>query len=309
MIDILLATFNSEKYLREQIDSLIAQDYTNWRLLIRDGGSTDSTCAIIGEYIQKYPEQIIFVGQGKATVVENFSSLLALSTSDLIMFSDHDDVWFADKIKKTLALYSELESSYGSQTPLCVFTDSVITDMNLKVICPSNIRNQHLAPRHGLSLPRMLIQNVPSGNTMLFNAALRDSINPLPPQESVVMHDHYVALAAVLLGKIAYLAEPTLFYRQHGGNVLGSKNYSLSQFVYKYIVKGEKLRKKLYAYTQQANALLVQLKDRLSPEQQEVLQAFADIENMSWWKKRKTLLKYRIFKNGFWRNIGVFLFI
>ena len=94
MVDILLAAYNSEKYLSEQIDSILAQNIQDWRLIIRDANSQDSTRQIIGKYCSMYPEKIVFSGSAPASALENFSALLADSDAEYTMFCDHDDFWF-----------------------------------------------------------------------------------------------------------------------------------------------------------------------------------------------------------------------
>ena len=96
-VQILLATYNSEKYLAQQLDSILAQEFQEFEILIRDGGSTDSTLEIIREFCQKYPGKVTFAEAGKAGACQNFSRLLELSTAQIVMFSDHDDVWMPDK--------------------------------------------------------------------------------------------------------------------------------------------------------------------------------------------------------------------
>lgn len=305
MIDILLAAWNSEKFLSEQIDSIIAQSETDWRLLIRDGGSTDSTLQIIDHYCRQEPERIILVETGKATAVENFARLLHFSTGEAVMFADHDDVWLPDKIAASFAKLKEIESGTPPGAPVCVFTDAVVTDADLNQLHASNLKNQHLDPVRGVSLNRLLIQNVPSGNAMIFNAALRKLITPMPPE--TVMHDHYAVMAAAALGKIGFLPEATLLYRQHGCNVLGSGCYSLPGIIRK-LASGRKVqREKIFSYADQAGALARELQDKLAPESLQMLQEFAGIRNAGWFGRRRILLRHGIAKTGFLRNLSVLL--
>ena len=99
-IDILMATYNGEKYIVEQIDSIINQTYKNWNLLIRDDNSTDRTLEIIKNY-QKKDARIRILDNNKVNlgIVKNFEKLLKISESELIMFSDQDDIWKKGKIK------------------------------------------------------------------------------------------------------------------------------------------------------------------------------------------------------------------
>ena len=100
-IEILMATYNGEKYIREQIDSIISQTYSNWTLLIRDDVSKDDTVKIIKEYEKKDKRiKLLEDNKGNLGFVKNFEELLKNSSEDFIMFSDQDDYWLEDKIEK-----------------------------------------------------------------------------------------------------------------------------------------------------------------------------------------------------------------
>lgn len=305
MINVLLAAYNSEKFLRDQLDSILAQDQTDFQLLIRDGGSVDSSLSIIKEYTGK-DCRIRFLGTGKASAKENFGKLLAAADGDLIMFADHDDVWMPDKITRSLKAYRELEHKYGSQTPLMVFTDAKVVDAGLNEIAPSMIRYQHLVP-YNMKLSRFLVQNIAYGNTMLFNRALAELARPIPP--SAVMHDHWITLVAVLFGKIAFLDEPTLLYRQSGSNVYGAFHYTPLAFLRKALDGPGRIRKRFYQNVTQGKALLERFHDQLPPPEQEILEAFASLDSMSFLRRRRCILKHRIYKSGLLRNLGMFLIL
>ncbi len=306
MIQILLATYNSESFLCKQLDSILEQDHSDFQLLIRDGGSSDSTCSILETYCKKEPERIRFLGQGKASAKENFSALLAASDGDLIMFSDHDDVWLPDKISRTLSAYRKAEQAYSAQTPILVFTDSKVVDESLSEIHPSMLACQKLNPAH-LSLPRLLIQNVPFGNTMMMNRALRDLAFPIPAD--AVMHDHWISLVASVFGKIIFLPEPTLLYRQHEKNVYGAFQYSVFSFLKKACAGRKKITDRFYENVRQGSALLKRYRDSMKQSDVELLEHFAQLPTMNFAAKRFCLMKYGIYKTGFLRNLGMFLVI
>ena len=223
-IEILLATFQSEKYLSEQIDSILEQTDPNWSLLIRDGGSSDSTLDIIDEYVSRNPDKIRFLGSSHASACKNFSSLLEAARSELVMLCDHDDVWLPEKIALTRKRYIEEHGKNPPGTPILVFSDLQIVDENLNLIYPSLMHYSNLRPDR-LSLSQLLVQNVPQGNTMLLNSALRRLVHPIPAK--AVMHDSWIALTATAFGHICYLDETTILYRQHNCNVFGASCYSI----------------------------------------------------------------------------------
>ena len=112
MVEILLATYNSATFLQEQLNSIFSQDYQDWKLLVRDGGSEDETLDILHGYKEQYPDKITLLDPDKKTGArENFSILLSASTAAYIMFCDHDDVWLPSKISISISRMKEYEIS------------------------------------------------------------------------------------------------------------------------------------------------------------------------------------------------------
>ena len=288
------------------MDSILAQDFTDFVLLIRDGGSTDGTLEIIERYRRQHPDRIVFLGRERARACENFSELLRAAEGDLFMFADHDDVWMPDKISASLAAYRELEGRYGAETPLLIFSDAVVVDRQLKVLSPSLIRYQNLNPCE-LTLNRLILQNVPSGNGMLFNRALADLALPIPA--AAVMHDHWLALTAAAFGRIAFLNRPTLYYRQHGENVFGAADYSLPAFCRRLKLGRKKIRERFEENITQAVAFGERYGDRLSPRDRELFTALAEWPELGFAGRRRVLWKYRLRKSGLLRNIGMYLVV
>ncbi len=306
MIQILLATYNSERFLSEQLDSLLAQSCTDFEILIRDGMSEDRTEEIINRYIRSFPGKIRFLGKGKASACENFARLLEAARSELVMFCDHDDVWKKNKIEITLEAYKKARIQYGENTPIMVFTDSVITDENLNILSPSMMRSQHLN-RTDFTLQKIIVQNMASGNTMLINHSLRSLA--LPVAKEALMHDHWITLAAAFAGRIIYVDEAAILYRQHTSNVIGFSRYGFS-FLLKKLLQGiPALRERLYKNMDQAASFLQLHKDMLKEEDIRLLDALAGFRQMGYWEKRIFLWNNHFRKEGFLRNLGMFLFI
>ena len=305
-LQILLATYNSSRFLREQLDSILAQDSRDFEVLIRDGGSTDDTVEIIGEYQRGFPETIRFLGRSSAKAPENFAALLTASTAPLIMFSDHDDVWKPYKVRVTLEKYREMEAEYGGGTPIMVFTDSEVVDSCLKLVARSMFQYQNIDV-HALVLNRLIVQNVPSGNTMLVNRALVDLALPVP--SAAVMHDHWLTLVAATMGKFGFLAEPTVSYRQHTDNIYGAACYSISAFARKLSFGREKIRKRFLQNIDQAVEFGVRYASSLDKKDAEMLEDLKAFRTLGFWGRRRMIWKYGMWKSGILRNIGTFLFI
>jgi glycosyltransferase involved in cell wall biosynthesis len=307
-IQILLSTFNSSTYLKEQIDSIIGQTDTDWELLVRDDGSTDDTLSIIDWFFKEYPGcvKLLPSNHGSRGAYGSFSDLLQISTAPYVMFCDHDDVWDSEKVADTIRIMEKAEVKYGSDTPLLVYTDLSVVDEHLFVLNPSCFDQQNIDPSR-VELRQLLLQNVPAGCTMLLNRALVEKVGEIP--KAAVMHDHWVALVASCFGKMIYLDKPTVLYRQHSGNFYGAVDYGWGYFLGRYREGTTAIRRRFFKNVSQVEAFLGQYNEDLSSENRELLAAFSALKSTGWLERRKILINNRIWKHGVRRNIGMFLVI
>lgn len=231
MVDILLSTYNGEKYIRQQIDSILNQKYRNWDLIIRDDGSSDSTVSIIEEYVSSFPGRIKIVDKGTSNLgsSKSFERLLDFVKNDYFMFSDQDDVWRNDKIEKTFSEMRRIEILYGKEMPLMVCTDARCIDENGEEICSSFFESQKFVDTTSKEID-LLALNVVQGSTMLMNKKVLDYVRPFP---KYVIHDQWIAVITAHYGKVSYLHEQLLRYRQHGHNVLGALDIGTGYFIRK----------------------------------------------------------------------------
>ncbi len=123
-IDILMATYNGERFLREQIDSILEQSFSDFRLLISDDLSKDNTREILNEYVKKDRRVIVFLQNKNLGTVQNFEFLMQKVESKYFMFSDQDDIWQKDKIEKSLEKIEETKSDL-------VYTNLQVVDQNI----------------------------------------------------------------------------------------------------------------------------------------------------------------------------------
>ncbi|HZY38413.1 MAG TPA: glycosyltransferase family 2 protein [Mucilaginibacter sp.] len=228
-VEILLATYNGENYLRAQLDSIFNQTYQDFSLSVRDDGSTDQTVQILNEYSSKYPGKIKILDDHLehrgATL--SFGYLIEHSTSEYIMLCDQDDVWLSKKIEITLERFNQLEKEYP-RLPLMVFTDLKEVDENLNVIHESFINSQKLFPEIITSPVKVLALNVVAGCTMMINKTAKQFILPIPVPN--IIHDQWIAANISHFGKITYLPVATLLYRQHNFNAVGSNRIGFKYF-------------------------------------------------------------------------------
>lgn len=221
-IDILLASYNGEKFLKKQIDSILAQSNQDWQLLIRDDGSDDNTISIIEDYTARYPAKIKLItdNQGHLGATLNFGKLLEYADNEYIMFSDQDDVWLANKIELTLNAMKAAEEIYPDK-PVLVHTDLRVVDADLKTIADSFWALSKISLNTGNNLNKIIYRNVITGCTAMINRKAKEISTPVPPEARV--HDWWIALNVAKYGKIVHISIPSVLYRQHPDNVIGAK--------------------------------------------------------------------------------------
>lgn len=232
LVYILLATYNGEKYLKEQLDSLFRQTYQNWTLWIHDDNSKDNTVSIIKNYKNKYPNKIKFLDDDISTggAKENFSYLLNNIDKDFdyIMFCDQDDVWIKNRVE-LFVNRMEIEEQKNQELPLVVFSDLTVVDDRLNVISQSMIKSQKLNPTIANFFSLLKCQNVITGCAMMLNKKAFEVSTPIP--KNILMHDWWIGLITAKYGKNIFLDERTILYRQHGGNVVGAKSITLTKII------------------------------------------------------------------------------
>jgi hypothetical protein len=280
-VEILLATFNGDRFLNEQIDSILAQDYKNIRISARDDGSSDNTVAILNQYASRYPDRfrILPSNRGTGNAKFNFLRLIEASTADYICFSDQDDVWLPDKVSKTQIEMQRLESLWGKDAPLLVFTDLKVVDDKLTITQESFWAHMRIDPGSIDNFALMLVQSVVTGCTAMVNRGLLDLSLQLPEEAS--MHDRWVALLASAMGKSGAVKTPTVLYRQHDQNVLGAaaptRTRSLLQSLWRPAVL-QKHAAQWMASQRQAVALFRLHAPELTAEKRKLLEAYLRCE-------------------------------
>jgi len=297
MVSVLLATYNGEKYIAGQIESLLFQTFRDFKLFIRDDRSTDSTYSIITKFASENPGRIsaeqneINTGGTK----HNFLKMMIDHKDDYIMLCDQDDVWLPDKIEKSLKMIKTLEDKHGRDTPLLVHTDLKVVNDDLDVISSSYEKMSNKDFRK-TSLNSTVTMNNAAGCTIIYNRALGNLIRAKPG--FIVMHDWWLTLTAAAFGKIGVISEPTVLYRQHDDNSKGAKKV-LSPGYILFVLKNIKTMASMINDSyKQAGSFLETFKDKLTGDQLELLKAYASIPGLSRVKKLRTVFKYKTFMHG-----------
>lgn len=221
-VSIALCSFNGARYLRQQLDSIAAQSRRPDEIVVCDDGSDDETISITCDFAKDAPFPVrIEINERRLGTVANFDKAIGLCRGDIVFLSDQDDVWHPRKIEKQIAAMRSMEARHGRDTPLLVHSDLEVAGPTLDRIAPSYMKYQgirHLDDDFG----SLLVQNFVTGCATAVNRALIDLARPIP--EVSLMHDWWLALCAAAGGRIGFIAEPLVAYRQHGGNQVGSKN-------------------------------------------------------------------------------------
>ena len=220
-IDILLATYNGEKYLEEQLDSILNQTYENFRLLISDDGSKDNTRKILEKYSKKDNRIILFFQEKNLGVIKNFEFLLRKVENKYYMFSDQDDIWKKNKIEKSIIKLEETNSDL-------VYSDLEVVDENLNIIYKSywKLKGIYKKIKKYNNFKSLYLNNFVTGCTIIAKSEQIKDVLPLPNTSKYILHDYWIALIISQKGKITYIEEPLIKYRQHKNNKIGSKKRS-----------------------------------------------------------------------------------
>lgn len=226
-IAILMATYNGEKYLAGQIESLLHQTYQDWCLFVHDDGSQDGTTDLLRRFADSHPDRITILDYpSMGGPCANFLSLLTRVDAPYYMFCDQDDVWLPEKIGWSMAELQKAERQHPDKG-IVIHTDLQIVDEKLcpvsetmwhhAGICPQYIRSFSDSGGHTA---------IATGCTMLFNHKAKDSV-ACHTAGKALMHDSWVCLCTLREGGIVLgLDRPTVLYRQHGNNSLGAGSTS-----------------------------------------------------------------------------------
>lgn len=306
-VAIVMTTYNGEKYVGEQVESILASTYQDFELFIYDDGSKDNTMPILRAYEGKYPSKLhVYQNEENLGVNANFFHALSRTTMDYIMFCDQDDYWKPNKIAITLKRMRHMEGQLGKETPIAVFTDAVVADKELKQIHKSFFGFNHLNPEK-TDLPHILMENKLIGCTVMMNGAIRKILQSNRIPRAAKYHDWWIALIASSMGKIGFVNEATMLYRQHGNNVVGGDGFI--NYVKNRSAAIKEQKKAIIILEKQAGEFLELYKDLIPEKNIKVIETFAKLEQRNYINRRIIILKKGYLKSGFIRNLGLMYII
>lgn len=301
MVSVLLASYNGEKYIREQLDSILNQTFSDLSIVISDDLSTDGTPAMIREYEERYPERVRSLrnSESSGSAQNNFFRLLKLVTDEYIMLCDQDDIWLPDKVEVTLREMKKLEAEWGEAVPLLVHGDLSVTDKEGGILHKSMAEYQKIAV-HDNRFSHYLVENNITGNTVMINKAFLGFLDDVPKE--CVMHDWWLGLLASCFGRISYIDRPLVLYRQHGDNQMGSRN-GKEQYAER-IRNQDAVRENYRKMFVQAQIFLKLYGNEMSRDQREVLEHFIKLPEKNRAEKIYTIWKYKLMKSTLIRTLG-----
>lgn len=227
LVSIAMCTYNGERFLKEQLESILNQTYKNIELIITDDCSKDTTVEIIKEY-QKSDSRIkLYQNENNLGFVKNFEKAISLCKGEYITLSDQDDIW---KLEKIETYVNEIGEN------MLIYSDAELIDQF------SNKLNSNLiVPKYNLVSGKcnkvFLFDNIVSGNTIMFRRELTEKILPIPPEFS--FHDIWIVFIASTIGTITYTKEPMIFYRRYDEQVTRRVEKTYKSFYDKFKQKKE----------------------------------------------------------------------
>lgn len=294
MIDIVLATYNGASFLAQQIQSIQANhDYDTLvsRFIIVDDGSTDNTQNIVANLAANDTKIEWHINSSERHgASNNFSFGLSLTSANYVMLSDQDDIWLPEK----LTIYVEKIQTLIPQTleqPLLVFSDKFIVDDRLALINNSYFNLKNVAFNWHEKFEQLCQQNVASGCTILLNRHLLNKAMPIPAK--AYMHDWWLALVASRCGKVIFIEQALIKYRQHGNNIFGAKKINKWQLITHFIAHLHNFEDNFLKVRLQARAMQ-QLEQSEGLAENNTINALANLESYSRVKRIKLLFNKTI---------------
>lgn len=301
-ITVLLATFNGERFLADQLESIATQSYGDWQLIAADDGSKDATHSILSEFAVRHSNRVRLLSVPPVgSARDNFLRLLRMGgDSDYVALCDQDDVWEESRLSTLLDACAQIEKE-SPGLPCLVFSDMTVVDHDLKEVGQSFMRLLRIKPTR-LNYRTILVENAIPGCCMLLNHELvRVMCSREFDSSRVIMHDWWISLLAFTVGRVAFVPESLSRYRQHTANVAGVVDRSGMGFMVRRLVTLD--RRETLARYDQAQEFVHTYGDLIDVTVRDDLAAFAKLGSAPKARRVQQILSRRILKQALARRI------
>lgn len=296
-VAILLCTYNGAEFLKEQLDSIVEQTHSDWIIYASDDGSSDDTLNILESYQSKLGEHKLKILPGpRKGFAKNFMSLVKRMDvkADYFAFSDQDDIWFKDKLARSIAMLNSVETAapalYCSRTRL-INSQKKLIGYSPRFSRPPSFRNS-------------LVQSIAGANTMLINNAARRLLSETDEDAPIVTHDWLAYfLIAGSGGTVVYDPKPTLDYRQHSGNLIGANSSAKDRL----IRLSKMFTGRFRDWSDQNLTILARLKKRLTNENQITLGLFVQARRSTFLERLILMRKAGVYRQTLKGNISLII--
>jgi glycosyltransferase involved in cell wall biosynthesis len=310
-VQILLASYNGERYLQAQLDSLFDQTFQDFEILAADDASTDGTVHLLETAARAHTGRIRIIFRDRSGgAAANFMRLLAASEAPYVMFCDQDDVWLPWKVEQMLAKMREMEQQTPGK-PLLIHSDLAVVNANLQPLAPSFFAYQQINPQRN-TFDDVVLHNCVTGCASLLNRALVDFVRHDDPV-GVFMHDWWCSIAAAAFGRIVHVPEASTLYRQHGANTIGAQSAKspVVHFARRafQVARGAALNRPIAHAIRQARAFEALHGGDLNPHDREQISIVAHLLDQDWAARRWTLVRHGLLTQGWLRNAATLLTI
>jgi glycosyltransferase involved in cell wall biosynthesis len=312
-IDIAVPSYNCAPWIDAFFESVIAQDFTDWRVVARDDASTDGTAARLVWWQSRLGDRMIIVdgsGARNLGMVGNYDAVLAATSAPFVMFADPDDVWRPGKMVQSQQAMRKAEATAGAAVPVIVCTDAQVVDDEQRPISPSYWKWSRMNPTLGNTLHRLAVESPVLTSTMMVNRALLRLALPLTGCASCP--DWWPALVAGAFGRIVYVPERSVLYRRHPTNdSLDPFGSSLVGAVRRILMAPGEPRRRvarlIRQFAPQAGAFVDRFRDRLRPRDLAAVEAAARLPSLGALARRWTVIRYDLWFSSPLKNFGLLL--
>ena len=292
-VTIVMGTYQGERFIKEQLDSLAAQIHYNWRLYVSDDDSSDKTREIIRHFSTTLNNDIILVdGPCQGFTLNFLTAICQAPEADYYAFSDQDDIWEPDKLERALSILQSVEENrpalYCGRTHI---VDAAARSIGLS---PAFLRPPSFA--------NALVQNIGGGNTMVMNRAARELLRTAGVGEDVVSHDWWTyQLVSGAGGYVHYDLQPKVRYRQHGSNLNGANSTI--------IARAQRIRLmfqgRFKTWTDRNVRALNRARHLLTPESRDLIDALVEVRAHTFPRNVILLSRSGIYRQTFRGTIGL----